>query len=63
MYVIKRTDQWGGWLGANPGVTGNTYVRNLQNARLFQTREQAKKECNDCNEIVQSIEEAMESKP
>jgi hypothetical protein len=56
-YVIKRTDQGGGYV-APPG-SAKSYTRNLAKARKFTTREEADK--NRCveNEVVRSVEEEM----
>ena len=57
MHVVQRTDQDGGYLGADPGRTGQTWVRNIQDARMFQTIEQAREECCE-NERVVSLKSA-----
>lgn len=56
MFVLVRTDQGGGYVGANPGQTGQSYVRNLRKARTFSTREQADAERCPGNEIIVSVE-------
>jgi hypothetical protein len=52
MYVIKRTDQGGGWV-SKPG-SDKTYTKNLQNALVFRTAEQARVQCCE-NETVEAI--------
>ena len=58
MYVIKRIDQGGGYLGAHPGKTGQTWVRNLQEAQLFSSRDCAEG-CKCENEIVISVDSLL----
>lgn len=55
-YVIKRTNQGGGYL-ANPSHnSGAVWTRNLQRARRFIDYESAKEECCPGNEIPVSID-------
>ena len=51
MYVIRRTDQGGGWL-ANPG-SRHSYTHYLQNARRFPTLAAAQSECCPGNEVAE----------
>ena len=56
-YVIKRTDQGGGYV-APPG-SEHSYTNALQRARTYPTRAAAEAErCS--NEIVLSVEEAID---
>jgi len=55
MYAIKRTDQGGGYVGKNPGVTGQTYVRDLRKAKKYPTREAANADKCPGNEIVVDV--------
>jgi hypothetical protein len=57
MWVIKRTDQWGGWL-AIPG-SQNSWTKALQLARTFETREHAQAECCPGNEVPQNVSDIM----
>ena len=59
MYVIQRTDQGGGYLGANPGMTGQTWVRDLRNARTFRTEADARKECCPGNERPVRVDDLL----
>ena len=58
MFVIKRTDQGGGYV-ARDGSAGS-YTGFLQNARTFATKEQADR--NHCpeNEIVVPLEDELQ---
>lgn len=56
MFVIKRTSD--GLYVALPGLK-SSYVKNLQYARTFPTREQAVREVCPDNERIVSIEEEM----
>lgn len=58
IYVIKRTDQGGGWLAMRGSRA--SYTRYLHRARVFHSRDEALGERCPDNEIVQSIEEAMD---
>lgn len=49
-YIIKRTNQWGGYLTANTG-SRSTYVTNPKHAKKFTTREAAAAACCPGNEI------------
>lgn len=57
MFVIKRTDQGGGYL-AMPG-SQNSYTKKLEEARTFPTRQQAEKERCPGNEIVIPLNELL----
>ena len=48
-YLLRRTDQGGGFLAA-PG-SGASYTHDLRRARLFQTKEQAEAERCPDNEV------------
>jgi len=56
-YVIKRTDQGGGYV-ALPG-SRKSYTQYLQYARVFSTREEAEKNKCPGNEVVLCVEDAM----
>jgi len=58
-YVIKRTDQGGGYLGHDPGNTGETWVRDLSKARRFPTEEAADEERCPQNEVVVPVESLL----
>lgn len=57
MYVIKRTDQGGGYVN-RPG-SANTYTESLEQAQKYATREEA--DANRCpdNEIVIDVHELL----
>jgi hypothetical protein len=59
-YVIVRTDQGGGYV-APPG-SRSSYVRELQFARVFETRESAERDRCPENERVVSIDDAMRNR-
>lgn len=54
-FVIKRTDQGGGFVARAGSV--NSYTKKLQEARLFPTREAAEADRCPGNEIVLSLDE------
>lgn len=54
-YVIRRTDQSGGYV-AQPG-SQSSYTQKLEHARRFETKEAADRECCE-NEITLSLEQA-----
>lgn len=54
-YVIKRTDQGGGYV-APPG-SRKSYTPRLQSARVFSTREEAERNRCPGNEVVRRAEE------
>lgn len=56
-YVIKRTDQGGGYV-APPGSRAS-YTPYLQSAQVFSTREEAERNRCPGNEVVLPVEEAM----
>ena len=56
MYVIKRTDQSGGWV--MPPGSHESYTSKLQHARKFPTRESAERERCPGNETIQRLEDA-----
>jgi hypothetical protein len=49
-YVIRRTDQGGGYV-TRPGVAAS-YTHSIALARAFVTREAAERECCPGNEVV-----------
>ena len=51
MYVLRRTDQRGGYVAANSGHTGEAYTRDLAKAETFTTREIAVKHSCPGNEV------------
>lgn len=53
-YVVKRTDQRGGYL--TPPGSVRTWTMNLLNARRFSSEEEAKAECCPENEIAVKID-------
>lgn len=57
MFVIKRTDQGGGYVAA-PGSRGS-YTSKLQNARTFSTREAADRERCPGNEIIVPVSDEL----
>lgn len=57
MYVIRRTDQGGGYV-AQPG-SKHSYTRNLERARTFDTRDAAQSECCPGNEIPVAVADIM----
>jgi hypothetical protein len=61
MYVIKRLDQGGGYASdPNRNGTGSSYTPLLQRAKTFPTREAAEADRCPGNEIVLSLDEAMQ---
>lgn len=56
-YVLRRTDQGGGYV-AKPGSKGS-YTKKLENARIFQTREQADAERCKGNEVIVPIRDLL----
>ena len=50
MYVIRRTDQGGGYV-APPG-SHSSYTKKLERARIFPTKEAADAECCPENEVA-----------
>jgi hypothetical protein len=58
-YVIRRTDQGGGWVADPQRNGGASYTRALQRARTYPTREQAERDRCPGNEVVESVEEAF----
>ena len=52
MFVIKRTDQGGGYVAANSGTTGQTYTHDLSKAETFATEALANQNRCPGNEIV-----------
>ena len=57
MYVIKRTDQGGGYV-ARQG-SNSSYTHNLELARKFHSREAANAERCEGNEIVLSVDDIL----
>jgi hypothetical protein len=53
-YVVKRTDQRGGYL--TPPGSLRSYTTNLHNARRFNSAEEAKAECCPENEIAVKVD-------
>jgi hypothetical protein len=57
MYVIKRTDQGEGYV-TRPG-SRSSYTSRLENARVFETREQAEGHRCPGNEIVVNVNDLL----
>ena len=57
MFVIKRTDQGGGYV-ARPG-SRNSYTTRIERARVFDTKEDAERDRCVENEIVLPVREVM----
>jgi hypothetical protein len=57
MYVIKRTDQGGGYV-ARPG-SKHSYTRTLESARKFNTRTEADSDRCKGNEIVINVDHLL----
>ncbi len=60
MFVIKRTDQGGGYVA--PAGSKHSYVRNLQHARAWPTREAAEAERCPGNEVIVAVDEELDSR-
>jgi hypothetical protein len=58
MFVIKRTDQGGGYL-AMPG-SEHSYTKSLENAQTFSTRDKADGHRCPGNEVVIPLSEIMQ---
>jgi hypothetical protein len=58
MYVIKRTDQGGGYV-AMPS-SRHSYTHNVENAQTFSTREKADGHRCPGNEVVIPLSEIMQ---
>lgn len=56
-FVIKRTDQGGGYV-SRPG-SEHSYTNALQKARTYPSREAAERDRCPGNEIILSIDEAV----
>lgn len=52
-YVIRRTDQGGGWV-AKPGGK-HSYTNKLQDARVYPTREAAEADRCPENEVIEPL--------
>lgn len=59
VYVIRRTDRWGGWVAANPNL-GGSYTKKLRLAKVYSTRAQAEAHMCPHNEVVERVEDIME---
>lgn len=57
MYVLVRTDQGGGFV-TKPGSRGS-YTNKLQEARVYETREQASKDACPENERVVAVADLL----
>lgn len=58
MYVIKRTDQGGGYVA--PAGSDKSYTHTLENAKMWRTRENADRERCVGNEIVLNLDELFQ---
>ena len=52
-YVIRRTDQGGGWV--TPPGSRSSYTRSLQYAATWVTKEDAERERCPDNEVVEAV--------
>jgi len=59
MFVIKRTDQGGGYV-AMPG-SEHSYTQKLENARTFSSKDEANAERCPGNEIVLPVNEILQN--
>jgi len=57
MYIIKRTDQKGGYLN-QPG-SKNAYTQDITKARTFSTEEAAQAECCPMNETPINLDDIL----
>lgn len=57
MYVLRRTDQGGGWV-ARPG-SANSYTHKLQNAATWATRQAAYNDHCPDNEVIEEVEDIL----
>ena len=57
LYVIRRTDQGGGWVSQSGSKC--SYTLALQTARVWQTREAAERQRCPGNEVVESVEQVL----
>ncbi len=55
LYVVRRTDQGGGWLAADVNKTGHSYTRRLEDAKMFTTYSAADNARCEANEVVEGI--------
>jgi hypothetical protein len=53
MYVLKRTEQGGGYV-AQPG-SRSSYTRDIAKAQKFRTKEEAERERCKENEVIQEV--------
>lgn len=60
MYVIRRTDQEGGWVTS--AGSHHSYTPYLQNARRYATRAEAEADRCGGNERTESVEDAMKTR-
>ena len=58
MYVLKRTDQHGGYV-TQPGDP-SSYTHNLARARTFASREDAERQRCKENEVVLTVESQLQ---
>jgi hypothetical protein len=59
MYVIRRTDQKGGWVAdSKRSMSGGSYTWRLQHAKRWPTKEAAEKERCPNNEVIERFDEA-----
>lgn len=56
MWVVRRTDQGGGWVTL-PG-SRHSYTKNLMDARIWATYESARAACCE-NEVPQNVDELL----
>lgn len=56
-YVIKRTDQGGGYVA--PAGSPKSYTHSIEKARKFATREQAEADRCEGNEVVLDLGEVL----
>lgn len=50
MFVIRRTDQGGGFVA--PSRNEHSFVRRVEDARHFSTRDEAERHCCPGNEVI-----------
>ena len=57
MYVLRRTDQGGGWV--TPAGSHRAYTHSLLKARIYNTKQEAESDRCVGNEVVEDVLEIL----